>query len=84
MLVAEIIVYAAFIYLALGSLFAVYYVFAGVQKYDEDAKNAGIGFRLIIFFGVAALWVIFASRMLSGRKRPIEETAHRKIAEEIK
>jgi amino acid transporter len=82
MLLAEIIVYTVFAYLAMGLLFSLYFSFFAVKKFDESAKDAGIGFRLVIFFGVVALWIIFAWRMIRGRKTPTEINAHRKIARE--
>ena len=82
MLFAQIIVYTAFIYLTIGFLFSVYFSFFAVKKFDEAAKDAGIGFRLIIFFGVAAFWTLLAWRMFRGKKHPTEKTAHREIAKE--
>jgi hypothetical protein len=82
MFLAQIIVYTTFVYLAIGFLFSVYFSFFGVKKFDEAAKDAGIGFRLIIFFGVVAFWAMLAWRMLKGKKQPFETTAHKKIAGE--
>lgn len=82
MLLAQIIVYTAFVYLAIGFLFSVYFSFFAVKSFDEAAKDAGIGFRLVIFFGVAAFWVLLAWRMFRGKKRPVESMAHRKVAKE--
>lgn len=79
MLLAKIIVYTVFVYLATGFLYSIYFSFFAVKNFDESAKNAGIGFRIIIFFGVVAFWVMFAWRMLNGKKTPIEKTAHREI-----
>ena len=78
MLIAQIIVYTALAYLLIGLLFSIYFSFSGVKKFDEAAKGSGIGFGLIIFFGVAAFWVLFAWRILRGNKQYIERTAHRK------
>ena len=72
MIVAQIIVYTALAYLAIGFLFSVYFSFFAVKKFDESAKDAGIGFRLIIFFGVVAFWTLLAWRLFRGQKRPIE------------
>ena len=81
MLLAQIIVYAAFAYLATGCLFSIYFSFFAVGKFDESAKNSGIGFRLIIFFGAAAFWVLLLIRLLSGSGPPPEITAHRTAAQ---
>lgn len=79
---SEIIVYAVFVYSAVGCIFALYFSFFAVRKYDESAKDAGIGFSLIIFFGVTAFWPLFLSRLLSGKGQPTESTEHRQRAEE--
>ncbi len=80
MLVAQTIVYTAFLYLVIGFLFSIYFSFFGVKKFDESAKNAGIGFRLIIFFGVAAFWALLAWRLFAGTNQTEETTAHRAAA----
>lgn len=64
MLWGEIIVYSFFAYLAIGLLFAVWFVAFGVTKFDDSAKETGIGFRLIIFFGAAAFWAFLAWRLV--------------------
>lgn len=81
MIFAEIIVYTTFVYLAIGVLFAVWFAARGAGKLDEAAKEAGFGFRLIIFFGAAAFWVLLLARLVKGEKRPVEKTAHRREAE---
>lgn len=82
MLFAQIIVYSAFAYLAAGSLFSIYFSFFAVKRFDKSATHAGIGFRLIIFFGATALWPIFVWRIFKGKKQPEELTAHRKVSKE--
>ncbi|HVE56877.1 MAG TPA: hypothetical protein VNB22_08610 [Pyrinomonadaceae bacterium] len=77
MIFAEIIVYAVFIYLGLGVLFAVWFAASGVTKLDDSAKGTSFGFRLIIFFGAVAFWVLLLRRLAKGEKRPMEKTAHR-------
>lgn len=43
-------------YAVVGLIFAVAFVSFGVQRVDASARGAGIGFRVIILPGVAALW----------------------------
>ena len=43
-------------YLALGILFAMAFATAGIGRVDPVAKDSGVGFRLIIFPGVVAMW----------------------------
>lgn len=78
---AEIIVYAAFVYLGLGVLFAVWFAAFGVTKLDDSARGTSVGFRFIIFFGAVAFWVLLARRIAKGAKRPMEKNAHRRRSE---
>ena len=77
MLLAEIIVYAVGIYLAIGFLFALYFVIFGVTKLDNTAKGTSFGFRFLIFFGAIPFWILLAWRLLKSEKRPTENNAHR-------
>lgn len=81
MIYAEIIVYAAGIYLLAGVLFAVWFAAFGIAKLDDAAKGTGFGFRFIIFFGAVAFWVLLFWRLAKGAKRPAEKTAHRQSSE---
>ncbi len=81
MIFAEFIVYSTFAYLAIGVLFAVWFVAFGITKLDDSAKGTSLGFRLLIFFGAIAFWILLAWRLLRGEKRPIEQNAHRRKAQ---
>ena len=52
---AEGLVWLLTVYAAVGLVFAAAFVTRGIQKVDHVAKDAGIGFRLIVLPGVAAL-----------------------------
>ena len=52
-------VYALATYASLGLVFAVPFVWFGVQLLDSEAQGSGIGFRLLILPGVAAFWPMF-------------------------
>ncbi len=67
MLLAEVIVYVAFAYLAVGAVFALWFVAFGIGRFDDAASGSGIGFRFIIFFGAAALWVVLAAKLAKRR-----------------
>ena len=56
-------------YAALGVLFAIAFVTAGISHLDPVAKGSGIGFRLIIFPGVAALWPLLLMRWMEKRRQ---------------
>ncbi|MBX7171497.1 MAG: hypothetical protein K1X72_11120 [Pyrinomonadaceae bacterium] len=81
MIWAEIIVYSVFVYLAIGVLFALWFVVFGITKLDDSAKGTSIGFRFLIFFGAIPFWFLLAKRLLKGEKRPTEQNAHRRRAE---
>ena len=71
--VASVVVRAMYAYALTGGLFAFFFVLGGVQKVDTQAQGAGIGFRLLIFPGVAALWPLFLQRWLHATGEPPEE-----------
>ncbi|NET38826.1 MAG: hypothetical protein F6K19_43735 [Cyanothece sp. SIO1E1] len=71
-------------YLAAGVVFALPFVVFWVHRVDPSARGGAIGFRLIIIPGVAALWPLFAIRLLRGKSAPTERTAHRlNVAKEM-
>ena len=55
-------------YAALGVLFAAAFVTTGVGRVDHVAKSSGVGFRLIILPGVAALWPWLFARWIQRRR----------------
>jgi hypothetical protein len=58
-------------YAAIGLLFAAAFLPAGISQVDPASKGSGIGFRLIILPGVAALWPLMLKRWTQGRGRAI-------------
>ena len=64
---AEVFVGVLIWYAAAGVVFAIVFVARGVSRVDEHAAGAGLGFRLIIFPGVAALWPFLLSRWMRAR-----------------
>lgn len=77
MIAAQLIVYLLFLYVIAGLVFASYFSFFAVKRFDEAAKESGVAFRAIIFPGVVALWPILLARMLRGLQAPDERNAHR-------
>ena len=59
---------AAAIYLALGSIFAVPFLFFGIGRVDPAAKGAPLTFRVIVFPGVVAMWPLLVGRWLDSRR----------------
>jgi len=78
--VADLLVYALEAYSVAGLLFAAVFAFR-VPRLDAQAQGSGIGFRLIITPGVAALWPLFLSRGLRhSAEPPVEKNSHRLAA----
>jgi len=77
-IVAKAIVYTLAIYAGLGLLFAMPFVWFGVQRVDSEAQGSGVGFRLLILPGVAAFWPMFLFRWARGIvEPPLEKNPHR-------
>ncbi|MEO1210802.1 MAG: hypothetical protein AAFX78_14800 [Cyanobacteria bacterium J06638_20] len=64
-------------YLIAGFIFALLFVVFWVQRVDPAARGRAIGFRILIIPGVTALWPLFATRLLRGKRHPTEQNAHR-------
>jgi hypothetical protein len=75
---SKAIVYTMAIYAGVGLLFAMPFVWFGVQRVDSEAQGSGVGFRLLILPGVAAFWPMFLHRWGRGIvEPPIEQNPHR-------
>jgi hypothetical protein len=75
--ISAVVVDALYAYLAAGAVFAVAFVFRGVQKVDSQADGSGWGFRTLIFPGSLAFWPLLLSRWISGKPAPEERNPHR-------
>jgi hypothetical protein len=75
---ARFIVDTITIYLAIGAIFALVFLWQWVGRLDPLAAHGTMGFRVLVFPGVTALWPLFAIRLLRGVSSPPDEwTAHR-------
>jgi hypothetical protein len=75
---AKAIVYTMAIYASVGLLFAMPFVWFGVERVDSEAQGSGVGFRLLILPGVAAFWPMFFYRWTRGIvEPPVETNPHR-------
>jgi hypothetical protein len=75
---AKAIVYTMALYVGLGLVFAVPFVWSGVQRLDSEAQGSGIGFRLLILPGVAVFWPMFLDRWRRKITEPnVETNPHR-------
>jgi hypothetical protein len=54
------------LYAAVGAAFAALFLIIGLNRIDNGAKGAGLGFRLLIIPGLIALWPLMLIRWLSG------------------
>ena len=67
------------LYLALGFLFAVPFLIAGIRRIDPSARAGTVGFRLLVAPGVIALWPLLAKRWIAGSgEPPAEATSHKR------
>ena len=77
-IIAKAIVYTLAAYAGLGLVFALPFVWLGVQRLDSEAKGSGVGFRLLILPGVIAFWPMFLHRLMRGIvEPPVEKNPHR-------
>jgi hypothetical protein len=78
MAAAEAIVWTLEAYAAVGITFGIAFVSFGIARVDSLAKNASVGFRLIVLPGAVTLWPFVLIRWISGCTEPTpERNAHR-------
>lgn len=77
---AKVFVYALETYFGLGLIFALLFVWIGVQRLDSEAQGSGIGFRFLILPGVTTFWPMFLCRWTQGIvEPPMERNPHREL-----
>ena len=82
-IVAKACVYGLEVYAGLGLVFALVFVWAGVQNLDSEAQGSGVGFRLLILPGVAAFWPMLFYRWTQHvTEPPVEENPHRQLTQQ--
>lgn len=54
------------IYLALGLLFSVLFLWKGLTQVDHDTVGSGLAFRLIILPGMLAFWPVFLIKWIKS------------------
>jgi hypothetical protein len=59
---AAVVVAAVAAYIGAGLLFALVFLSVGVQRIDDAARGASLGFRLLVLPGVTLLWPLLAWR----------------------
>ena len=71
--VATLLVHALYLYGIAGLVFAIAFVTTGVKRIDSRAIGTGVGFRVLVFPGSAALWPLLLRRWISRTDEPPEE-----------
>ncbi|MEO1257641.1 MAG: hypothetical protein AAFZ15_02555 [Bacteroidota bacterium] len=64
MVIAEIFSTVFYIYLLIGFIYGLWFVFKGVQKLDSGMSGAKVGLRLLLLPGTIALWPYMIKKML--------------------
>ena len=70
MVVAEWFIDLLGMYTGIGLLFAIAFLMVGISQVDPDSKGSGVGFKLIILPGVAALWPVLFTRWVGKGRVP--------------
>ena len=71
--VATLLVGVLYLYGIAGLFFAIAFVTTDVKRIDSQATGSGVGFRVLIFPGSAALWPLLLCRWVSRTGEPPEE-----------
>ena len=66
MIVAEVTLLIALAYVLCGLAVGVPFVLSGVDRVDEAARGASLGFRLLILPGTIALWPVVATKWIKA------------------
>ena len=66
MIVAEVILLIVLAYVLCGLALGVPFVLGGVDRVDEAARGASLGFRVLILPGTIALWPLMATKWIKA------------------
>jgi len=55
-------VYLFYAYIAVGILFALFFVFVRLRRIDPNAKETSLGFKLLIIPGCILLWPLLVGK----------------------
>ena len=56
------------IYLLLGALFSIFFLWKGIEKVDAGTKESGLFFKLLLFPAMTVFWVIFLKKWLKSNQ----------------
>lgn len=62
----DLILLAGAIYMGIGAIFGVIFVWRGASAIDHAAQSSTWGFRIMILPGAAALWPLLLRRWLTA------------------
>jgi len=65
-IVAEVILVIALVYLLCGLAVGLPFVLRGVDRVDEAARGAPLGFRLLILPGTIVLWPLMVTKWIKA------------------
>ncbi len=68
---AALIMSAAGVYLAIGAVYAVWFVSFGVSRIDPGAKGMPLQARALILPGVIGLWPLMLVKTLTQKAPPV-------------
>jgi hypothetical protein len=77
---AELVVLTLALYFGMGLVFALLFAWRGAAAVDPAAREATIGFRLLIVPASALLWPLLLLRWVRRSPPPAEHNAHRDAA----
>lgn len=81
MVVTQIITWLLGLYVAVGIVFALFFVTVGAGRIDPSVPQSTRRFRVMIVPGVIALWLLLLWRLWQGVPHPpIERNAHREAS----
>ncbi len=63
-----ILVFVFYAYLAIGFLFAIWFVATGVNRLDENMRHSPWQVRLLLIPGSVALWVVLLKKWMNAAK----------------
>ena len=72
-MIISLILLVLAIYFCCGFVFALAFIFKGVQVVDKGAHESGIGFRIIIFPGTLVLWPLLLNKWIKDSKNQLHD-----------
>lgn len=56
------------IYLVLGVIFSILFLWKGISKVDDGTKESGVFLKVLLFPGMCFFWVLFLSKWLKSNR----------------